>query len=172
MNIEQTRVRRGAARGARPVAAGEDYEIAGAVRSVFDRSAHAYDEVHVEVSDGFATLTGRVTWKFQHAAMRRRVAAVAGVTAVANLTVVALRASAADVARRIGRILPDTLGGRPPVSVSAWGWAVELAGELPTAADRERAEAAAWACPNVAAVRNGIVVRPAAGGNRLNPDEE
>lgn len=65
----------------------DDPVVAERVAAALDASPHTFDDVRVEVRDGFVTLTGAVDWQFQQRLLRRTVENLEGVGGVADLTV-------------------------------------------------------------------------------------
>ena len=68
----------------------EDLQIEGAVRLALEQHAQVpFERITVSVSDGVATLSGKVDWRYQLAAALAAARTVSGVSEVVNRLTVA-----------------------------------------------------------------------------------
>jgi osmotically-inducible protein OsmY len=117
--------------------------------------------VQAVVRDGQVTLTGTVTWLFQKQTAEHAVRHVRGVKQVMNNLIVAPRAAAHDVRRRIMTALhQDADVDARHISVTLSGNTATLTGSVATWLQRESAERAAANAPGIVNVDNRIVVEP------------
>jgi osmotically-inducible protein OsmY len=121
------------------------------------------DRVKVEVSSGWVTLRGDVTYDFERRAAERAVRYLSGVRGVTNLIQIKPRVEPRDVKQQIERRLQrEALLDAQNISVQVNGSEVVLRGGVRSWMEREEAERAAWAVPGITSVRNEITVRAAA----------
>lgn len=115
--------------------------------------------VQVKVQNGFVTLTGQVEWAYQRTAAETGLRHLAGVRGLTNMITVKPHLQAGDIKRRIEDALDRRAdSSAKAVSVSVEGGKVFLEGKLPTWADRDTIEHAAWAAPGVTAVEDRTTI--------------
>jgi len=120
------------------------------------------DRIKVTVRDGFVTLEGNVDWYYQKEAAERDVRNLQGVRGVANLiTVAAPKVSPEEVKAKIAQALERSaeLDARK-IKVEAYDGRLVLSGTVRSWAERQEAEAVAWATRGVSQVENRIIVSP------------
>jgi osmotically-inducible protein OsmY len=128
--------------------------------------AHAVvpaNDIKIIVRDGWVTLEGEVSLRFQADIAEQAVAHLWGVKGVSNsigmktpltTTVTDVKARVEDAFRRHAQIDADAL------HVSLEDGTLILTGEVRTLRERNDAEAAAWAAPGIRKVDNRIHVQP------------
>lgn len=118
--------------------------------------------IRLTVHNGWVTMEGQVDWQFQRRAAERAVRWLTGVKGVIDRVVVEQpRVAPDEVQRRIGEALRRSAtvdAGR--ITVEALDRKVTLRGTVRSWAEREDAEAAAWAVPGVTAVDDFLTVTP------------
>lgn len=117
------------------------------------------DRMQVRVEDGWITLTGDVTWKFQSRAAEHAVRFLTGVRGLTNLVHVRTSASVAMVKSKIEEALERhaEIDARL-IEVEAVDGKVTLKGSVHSWAERHDAESAAWAAPGVTAVDDRLTI--------------
>lgn len=118
-----------------------------------------HDRIKVTVSDGWVRLEGTVDWNYERAAAEDAIHHLMGVRGITNRVEVTPRAAAADIERRIADALKRhaTLEAKA-IEVDASRGKVVLRGTVHSWAERDAAEAAAWAAPGVAVVEDDLKV--------------
>jgi osmotically-inducible protein OsmY len=145
----------------RPVLERTDVDIAGdAVRALELRST-VPGGVQAAVHNGHITLTGNVNWLFQKQDAEKAVRHIRGVRSVRSHIVVAPRAAAFDVRRRIVKTLHQNADiDARHITVTLSGNIAILTGAVATWLQRDSAERAAANAPGIARVDNRITVEP------------
>jgi osmotically-inducible protein OsmY len=117
------------------------------------------ERVDAQVSDGWLTLTGAVSWQYQRDAAEDDVAPLLGLVDIDDQIVVDNDATAADVADRISEAFARNaeLYGSS-IDVSSDHGTVTLAGSVTTWAQHDEAIDAAWSAPGVSSVSDDLVV--------------
>jgi osmotically-inducible protein OsmY len=117
------------------------------------------ERIDAQVSDGWLTLTGSVSWQYQRDAAEDDVAPLLGLVDIDDQIVVDNEATAADVADRISEAFARNgeLYGSSLDVFSDYG-TVTLAGSVTTWAQHDEAIDAAWSAPGVSSVRDDLVV--------------
>ncbi|HEY1535144.1 MAG TPA: BON domain-containing protein, partial [Polyangiaceae bacterium] len=142
-----------------------DGAVALAVRRKLDRGGGIpAQKIQSSVERGIVTLTGEVETGAQALRAVQLAETTRGVRAVVNrLAVKGAPRPQATIATDIGRGLQEQLAGdAAAVKVRVDGGKVELRGELPSLAEKQRAEQAAWSVYGVTAVDNQLAVVPSA----------
>jgi osmotically-inducible protein OsmY len=136
-----------------------DQDVARFVEHALERNAVVPDTVRATVRYGSVTLDGKVTWDFQRRAATRAVEHLEGVTRVVNNIELDQTPTPKDLKRRITAALHRSadLDARSIV-VELKDGEVWLSGTVMSWADREQAEAAAWAAPGVTVVHDDICI--------------
>jgi len=117
------------------------------------------DRIKVTVEKGFLTLEGQVDWEFQRSAAKRAVQYLTGVKGVANEITVKPKVAPTDVKAQIEAALKrNAILDAQQIKVQADGGKVTLRGNVRSWAERDEAEAAAWAAPGVNEVTDFIAV--------------
>ena len=117
------------------------------------------DRIKVTVEKGFLTLEGQVDWEFQSSAAKRAVQYLTGVNGVANAITVKPNVAPIDVKAKIEAALKrNAILDAQQITVQADGGKVTLRGNVRSWAERDEAEAAAWAAPGVNEVTDFIAV--------------
>ena len=117
------------------------------------------DRIKVTVEKGFLTLEGQVDWEFQRSAAKRAVQYLTGVKGVANAITVKPKVAPTDVKAQIEAALKrNAILDAQQIKVQADGGKVTLRGNVRSWAERDEAEAAAWAAPGVNEVTDFIAV--------------
>lgn len=140
-----------------------DTEIAHAAVDALRWNVEVPDtKIRLTVHNGWITMEGNVDWQFQRRAAERAVRWLTGVKGVIDRVVVDQpHVSPSEVKRRIGDALRRSAtvdSGR--ITVDALDRKVTLRGPVRSWAEREDAEAAAWAVPGVTAVEDFLTVTP------------
>mgnify|MGYP005842392785 CR=1 FL=1 len=140
-----------------------DSDIAAAAVNALHWDVQVPDErIQVTVREGWVTLEGDVDYWYQKQAAERDVRSLQGVKGVINnIKVLAPRVSPAEVKAKIEQALERSaeLDARR-INVEAYDGTLVLTGKVRSLAEKEEAEAAAWAARGVSNVENRIVVSP------------
>jgi osmotically-inducible protein OsmY len=119
------------------------------------------DRIKVTVSKGWVTLEGEVEWQYQKIAAETAVRFIPGVVGVSNLIVVKPKVTPdqikANIEAAFKRIADLDVRN---IQVEVQGSKAILRGTVRSWAEREQAEAEAWAAPGISAVENHIIVEP------------
>jgi osmotically-inducible protein OsmY len=131
---------------------------AGALQALSLDSLIPADRLDVQVSDGWLTLSGKVSWQYQRDAAEGDLLGLLGVVDIDDQIAVA-NDSAADVADRINEAFARnaTLSGAD-IDVSSAKGSVTLSGAVSTWAQHDEAIDAAWSAPGVSRVRDLLEV--------------
>lgn len=115
--------------------------------------------VQPTVSDGWITLSGKVTWNYQRKAAESSVRNLSGVKGLTNAITLDLQPTPKDVNKRISDALTRNaqLDARR-IRVKTDGNTAVLDGSVNSWAEREEAETAAWSAPGVNLVKNNLQV--------------
>lgn len=137
-----------------------DEAIAARIANIIDWDVTVpQGAVTVKVQDGRVTLSGEVEWAYQRAAAETGLRHLAGVRLVTNMIGVKPRVQAGDIQRRIQDALERRADASANhVNVTVLGGKVVLDGTLPTWAERDAVEHAAWAAPGVTAVEDRTTI--------------
>ncbi len=159
-------------------AASSDEAIADRMlQALFSAAPLRRERILVRIAQARVTLSGTVGTEAERVTVERLIAAVEGVTAVANLITVERDgrntqvtrgvaeayggdAESGDVAGRIEALFAREAGlGATGVSITAVGGEVVLSGQVHSWRERDLAERIAWAAPGVTEVMDRIMVR-------------
>jgi osmotically-inducible protein OsmY len=124
-----------------------------------------YSAEHIKavVKNGWVTLEGEVEWNYQRDHAERAVRWIKGVNGVSNLIRLKPRAtpSPTEIKHKIEEAFRrSALVDANRVTVEASGGEVMLRGTVRSWAERQEAERAAWAAPDVITVDNRVTVSP------------
>ena len=137
-----------------------DWEITLAAMQVLE--SHVLvprDKVQVTVAGGWVRLAGEVGRGAERRAAEQAVQCLVGVKGVSNLITVTLAAPPEGLRARVTAAVARTAGPRGRrIDVAIQDGDVVLQGRVPSVADRERVEQAAWDVPAVTSVRNQLRV--------------
>jgi len=116
-------------------------------------------DIQVIVNDGWITLEGKTTYRFQKDAAEHAVRNLWGVKGISNRIELKPQARAGDVRAKIQKAFHRhaTLDANK-VNVAVADGAITLSGEVSSWHERDEAESAAWAAPGVTRVDNQLAV--------------
>jgi osmotically-inducible protein OsmY len=139
-----------------------DAEIATAALNSLKWDADVDDEkLKIAVRDGWVTLEGQATWKYQADAAERDVRVLTGVRGVTNKISVVSPVRTADVQKKIEEAFRRSAEvDARRVEVHATDGRIVLRGNVRSWAERAEAQQAAWAAPGVVNVENNLIVMP------------
>lgn len=138
-----------------------DADLAAAVVNALAWDVRVPDtRIKSSVTDGWVTLEGEVEWSYQREAAAKAVRNLVGVQGVSNnIAIVPKTLVPHDVRESIKAALErradDTVDH---IRVEAKGSVVTLRGSVPSFAEREAAERAAWSAPGVTEVHDDLAV--------------
>ncbi len=137
-----------------------DEEIAKRAVGVLDSNVLVpAGAIQVKIQQGWLTLTGEVQWYFQRTAAIADLRKLRGVTGITNSVAIMPRATAGDISYRIENALKRHAHlESKDVRVQVQDGRVTLEGKVPTWADRQTVEGAAWAAPGVKVVEDHLRV--------------
>lgn len=137
-----------------------DEAILARVRAMLELDAAVpAHTLEAAVENGHATLSGTVDWEYQREAARSAAGRVRGVTGVTTHVQVSGIPSIADIRGRVVTALQQAAeADAATIRIELDGSTVRLEGTLPSAHERDIAEAAARAAPGVADVEDRIEI--------------
>jgi len=137
-----------------------DADIAKAAENALDWDIEVpEDRIKVTVEKGFLTLEGEVDWEYQRSAAERAVQYLSGVKGVDNEITIKPNVAPTDIKAKIEAALKrNAILDAQQIQVQADGGMVTLRGSVSSWAERDEAEAAAWAAPGVNEVKDLIAV--------------
>jgi len=131
-----------------------------AVRAINWHTQLPAEDIDVAVDDGWVTLAGTVTWNYQRKRAEQAVRFLTGVRGVSNKIGVRSRPVPGDVRSRIRNVLERQAGQESDqLTIVVENGTATLKGTVPSWADREDIEKAAWAAPGVTTVQNKLDVQ-------------
>jgi osmotically-inducible protein OsmY len=117
------------------------------------------DSVSVMVENGWVTLDGNVNWQYQRSAAEDAVRGLTGVTGVSNTIAVKPTVSPTNIKSQIEAALErNAILDAENINVQIDGRKVILTGTVSSWAEREEAEAAAWAAPGVTDLKDSLTI--------------
>jgi osmotically-inducible protein OsmY len=136
-----------------------DAEIARRILDLFEWDVTIpREQVSVKVENGWVTLTGTVDAHYQREGARKAAGRVGGVKGVSNLIELRSVPSPTDIRERIRAALERHAGlDANSITIVADGNTVRLGGRVSDWRERDIAERAAWAAPDVTRIEDNIV---------------
>ena len=137
-----------------------DHEIARRILDVFAwNSLVPANKLQVMVENGWVTLAGETTWRFEAEEAERVAAQIRGVKGVSNAIKITKRVQAGDVRKGIQAAFTRQADlDAKAVNIAIDGGKVVLSGHVRAWYERQAAERAAWAAPGVTQVVDRIAV--------------
>jgi len=137
----------------------DDASIAKRAVQVLTWDTIVPNTVKVRVENGWLTLTGETSWKFQRDAAESAVSRLHGVIGVINEITIEPTVQPSAVREKIKAALSrNAKSVADEIIVTAEGGKVTLAGDVDTWYERELAESTAWSAPGVTQVNNRLTV--------------
>jgi osmotically-inducible protein OsmY len=137
-----------------------DDQIAKRALDILKWSEMVPDEnIKVMVRNGYVTLTGTVDWHFQRVAAEDAIRKLSYITGVGNRIEIRIRASVADVKKKIEEALKrnaETEARR--ITVSVTDGTVRLEGRVDNWSERQAVENAAWSVSGVLRVDDRLTL--------------
>jgi osmotically-inducible protein OsmY len=137
-----------------------DTDIAHAAVSALKWNASVpADKVSIKVEDGWITLSGKLSWRYQSEAAERAMRALVGVHGISNLIVLSPPASEKIVSQHIEAALERSAQVEAKgIKVEVLDGKVTLKGKVHSWSERREAERAAWSSPGVRFVEDQLLV--------------
>ena len=137
-----------------------DTEIAEAIVNALKwHAAVQEDKIKIKVENGAVILEGEVEWEFQRLNARMAVENLAGVKSISNFIRVKPKVSAVDIKTKItAAFARNATIDAARITADVNGSTVILTGNVRSIAEKEDAEAAAWAAPGVTNVDSKLKV--------------
>lgn len=143
-----------------PVTSRTDAEIAEAIINALKWHSEVQDEkIKVKVEDGIVDLEGEVEWEYQRRSALNAIQNITGVKLVLDFTQIKQKTKALDIEKKICAAFERhaTMDAQQ-IKVEVSDNKVTLRGIVRSYAEREDAEAAAWAGPGITSVDNCITI--------------
>ncbi len=138
---------------------GDDEIVAAAVSQLAWDSSVPRDAVAVKVEQGWLTLSGELTWKYEKDAALRAIDGLIGVTGVTDTTTLRQPLNPGDISAKILEAMDRSWFFNPDdVTVVAEGSKVILSGNVRSWHERNIAADIAWAAPGATEVENNLIV--------------
>jgi len=117
------------------------------------------DKVQVTVDNGWVVLDGEVDWQYQRNAAEEALRPMLGVKGITNKIHVKPGVRASDVKSKIqSALIRNAQIDSNNISVETEGGTAILRGHVRSWAEKEQAEAAAWAAPGITMVKNDVSI--------------
>ena len=117
------------------------------------------DQIKVEVTSGWVTLDGNVSWHYQKTAAHDAVCHLRGVTGVTNQIALKPASMQSAVKAHVEAALRRRFGGQPRhIHIETRGDHAILRGSVPSLFECAEVERAAWTTPGVCHVDNNLTV--------------
>ena len=115
--------------------------------------------VSVMVEHGWVTLDGNLNWQYQRSAAEDAVRGLTGVIGISNRIAVKPTVSPIDIKSKIEAALKrNAILDAESINVQTDGGKVTLTGTVSSWAERDEAEAAAWAAPGVTDLKDALTI--------------
>jgi osmotically-inducible protein OsmY len=115
--------------------------------------------VSVMVERGWVTLEGNLNWRYQRSAAEDAVRGLTGVIGISNRIAVKPTVSPTDIKSKIEAALKrNAILDAESINVQTDGGKVTLTGTVSSWAERDEAEAAAWAAPGVTELKDALTI--------------
>ena len=141
------------------VKCGDDKIAAAALDRISWDVSFPRDAIQVKVEKGWATLTGKVYWRYQKDFAVQDVRGLRGVGGVTDQITIKPQVNASNISHEIMRALHRSWFFDPKtITVTAHDGKIRLTGTVRYWHYRELAELTAWAAPGATAVQNDLIV--------------
>lgn len=137
-----------------------DTELAEVVLTALQwHTAVQEEKVKIQVEEGHVTLEGEVEWEYQRTSAKTAIEQLAGIRSITNLITVNPQITAVDIRQKINSAFHRSANiDSEKIDVNVMDNKVILSGKVRSLAEKEDAEAAAWAASGVTSVENKLEV--------------